>query len=432
MPSKQPKPVLRGSSHGEYISIRNFMCAEGGMGLSGVRAMVYALIYSHSPADALENSTGCYYGSIEYTAARIGAGRSTTIDALKWLVKEGLIVEKGEHRQGDSSTTKRYVADQERALAAQRRFQEYWDARNPRDAETPSGPETVPGRPPAENGVFSRPETGPGHSAPRPETVPENPQESGSGSPRPETGRGEQSARPETEPGHVQKSDPIKRGYIPLGLSSTHNPSPSPTPSEPEAAPKAAGKGRAMDGAEVAREIGSDLEPEYLSAVKGLMKRSINQRAKIAEVIPAYREALENGYTPEQIDRGYTAYVARYRKKHPGDPSFAMRLSNYLVRGDGLPTDEPKPEQGPKAKAAAKRALMQKLSDAQDPMFMSLYDAVPTDEEVALGFATEGEQTIAKARLNDYLAYHQGKKGTAYERRIRSLLGHGGGEGGAA
>lgn len=170
------------------------------------------------------------------------------------------------------------------------------------------------------------------------------------------------------------------------------------------------------------REIGQDLEPELLASLNSLMLRSLNQRAPFAEVLPAYRDALAKGYTPEQIDRGYTAYVARYRERHPGDPSYAIRLSNYLLRGDGLSIDEPKPERSAQAIRAERRALMQRLSNAGNPDFRAYYDAIPTDEEVARGGATKSEQQVARARLNDFLDYRQGKPGTAHESRIKLML----------
>lgn len=443
---KLPKPALRGSAYDEYICIRNFMSAEGGMGLSGVKAQIYALIYSHSPADTLADDTGCYFGSIDYTAARIGAGRSTTIESLKWLLKNGLILEKGEHVQGDSSTTKKYVANRERAIAAQQQFKDYWDTRNddlPRPISVPENqtvsefsvprPETAPEELPVENSDFPRPETVPDHSGSRPETVPENqpvsefsasrpetapegfPVKDG-GSSRPETVPENSAPRPETAPDHVQKPYPIKRGYMPLRSSSSSCPNSSSLPTSPK--PNAKG----MGGGDVHREIGQDLEPELLASLNSLMLRSLNQRAPFAEVLPAYRDALAKGYTPEQIDRGYTAYVARYREQHPGDPSYAIRLSNYLLRGDGLSIDEPKPERSAQAIRAERRALMQRLSNAGNPDFRAYYDAIPTDEEVARGGATKSEQQVARARLNDFLDYRQGKPGTAHESRIKLML----------
>ena len=416
--SRAPRPALRGSSYDEYICIRNFMSAEGGMGLSGVKAQVYALIYSHSPADTLANDTGCYYGSIAYTAARIGAGRSTTIDALKWLLKNGLLVEQGEHVQGDSSTTKKYVVDRERAIAAQQRFKDYWDLRESQYRQTePSRPETVPERPYGENGGSSRPETVPGDVGARPKTVPENQPDSLLSCPRPETVPESGSPRPVFEPDHVQKPYPIVQVDSPSRSleQSTYNSSIPPTSRKPSVG--------GMDGGSVDKEIKADLEPELLAALKALMLRSINQRAPLAEILPAYRDALAAGYAPEQIDRGYTAYIKRYRRKNPDTADYAMRLSNYLVRGDGLRYDEPNPENSPEAASLA-RLKRRRKAMLHDETLRELCMAIPTDDDVKNGTATREEQAAAQMRFDDYFDYTEGKTGTEYERKVKSFLGH--------
>ena len=111
-----PRPtVLSPNSADEYIAIRNFMVAEGGLGLGNAASRVYALIYQFS----IDNA-GCFYGSLNYLAARTGIGRRSAVRALKELVDDGLVKEVGYYRRGDNQNTKKYVADVEKADAARR------------------------------------------------------------------------------------------------------------------------------------------------------------------------------------------------------------------------------------------------------------------------------------------------------------------------
>lgn len=130
------------------------------------------------------------------------------------------------------------------------------------------------------------------------------------------------------------------------------------------------------DGKGVDRISESKVDPEIASALHALMVRSINQRAPYEEVFPAYQRALDAGYTPEQIDQGYTAYIARYREKHPANPHYAMRLSNYLTRGDGLPFDEPKPRATIDADRPPIKSKAEQMRDAltKDADFARLWD----------------------------------------------------------
>lgn len=85
------------------------------------------------------------------------------------------------------------------------------------------------------------------------------------------------------------------------------------------------------------------LDSEARIACIALMVRSLNQRATSEEVASAYAQALEMGYTPDQIASAYDRYIARYRRDNPDTARYAMRLDKYLTRGDGLRFDMPKP-----------------------------------------------------------------------------------------
>lgn len=94
------------------------------------------------------------------------------------------------------------------------------------------------------------------------------------------------------------------------------------------------------------------LDGEARIACIALMVRSINQRATSEEVAAAYTQALEKGYTPDQIACAYDRYIARYRRDNPDTARYAMRLDKYLTRGDGLRFDMPKPANRRKASSA--------------------------------------------------------------------------------
>lgn len=85
------------------------------------------------------------------------------------------------------------------------------------------------------------------------------------------------------------------------------------------------------------------LDGEARLACIALMRKSLNQRASSEEVAEAYAQAMEKGYTAEQIEKAYERYIARYRRDNPDTARYAMRLDNYLIRGDGLRFDMPKP-----------------------------------------------------------------------------------------
>ncbi|MEG0504146.1 MAG: hypothetical protein RR547_05830 [Raoultibacter sp.] len=309
------------------------MIAEGGLGLSGVKAQIYALIYSHSPADTLENDTGCYYGSIDYTAARTGASRRAVIDALKALLNDGLIIEKGSHTQGDNSTTKKYIVVREKAQAARDQFMQYWGLQNFESAPLEeTAPEVINEH---TSGVVSAPD----YSCAGADNSPENCIKTTS---REETSPGVVSTGVKTSPeneyfgedtllNQVQKLHPIKKGLSPLDSNPNHT------------QPKHKTEGMGRD--EANQEIQADLDPECMDAIKTLMRRSINRRVPLSEVLVSYKQALEAGYTPELIAQGYEKYIVRYRKAHPDTTEYAIRLSNYLTRGDGLAYDmSPKPK----------------------------------------------------------------------------------------
>lgn len=150
------------------------------------------------------------------------------------------------------------------------------------------------------------------------------------------------------------------------------------------------------------------LDGEARTALIALMTRSLNQRATSEETAAAYAKALAKGYTPDQIAAAYERYVRRYRMDNPDTARFAMRLDNYLTRGDGLRFDAPKPANRRKAGThrvgseieQSREELTERLRRAfpeYDEMYSSrtvLYArhakaTVMKDEEAALAFADE-------------------------------------------
>lgn len=414
-------PVILTSAE-EFIALRNFMVAEGGLGLAGVKAQVYALIYQHSPADALQNDSGCYYGSIDYTTARTGASRRSVISALKELLAEGLIEEKGAHVQGDSTTTKKYIVNRERAEKARLEFAAYWAKKG---AENASGAETAPEEKSEQNRAFSGAGIAPGRTGAGAETAPEIPPFTPCEHPGAETAPGKAASGAETSPAQVQKLHPnrhMERQGLDLerqglDLSCRNSPSPS-IPHQPETGE---GDGRACQAeAEDPANRGA-LDPQTAEAVRSLMRRSLNQRAPFDEVAPAYLDALASGYTPEQIERGYAAYIRRYRKKNPATSEYAIRLTNYLTRGDGLRFDEPIP-QAEADKCKRRKRQRTALELRSDPTLLALFEAIPTEEDVASGQATQADREAAFARYDDYFDYTEGKPNTRWERELREML----------
>lgn len=420
------------TSSEEFIALRNFMIAEGGLGLSGVKALVYALVYQHSPADALQNDSGCYFGSIDYTAARTGASRRSVINAFHELLVEGLIMETGNYVQGNNLTTKKYIVNRRRAERARTDFANYWlhadtqvdsgEETSPDNAfessgaiSAPEGPCDGSGANSAPDGQFDSPSSG-AMEASRAETAPEGPCDDSDAVSAPEdTGSGAIPARDQVQKLHPNRHSE-RQG---LDLSTNNSPSPS-NPPKPERAVRADGSEEQKTSAEVGASASvAGLDDEAAEAVKALMRRSLNQNASFSEVARAYLEALSDGYTPEQIGQGYEAYVRRYRKENPGTTAYAMRLSNYLRRGDGLRFDEPVSQREKDAKARRKRRQEALLYDRELRRF---YEAIPTQDDVNCGRATQAEREAAIAAYEDYFDFSEGKAGTAYERRLIEVL----------
>lgn len=129
---------LRQSSADEFLVIRNFMIAEGGLGLTGTQAYVYALIYQFSV-----DGKGAFFGSLAYLSSRCGISRRAAIMALQALKQRGLIAEYGVRSNG--SRTKHYYAVPEKAEEAKEAYAAYWAAK--RAAAGPGGAISAPARP---------------------------------------------------------------------------------------------------------------------------------------------------------------------------------------------------------------------------------------------------------------------------------------------
>lgn len=107
------------------------------------------------------------------------------------------------------------------------------------------------------------------------------------------------------------------------------------------------------------------LDGEARTACIALMVKSLNQRATSDEVVAAYQAALNKGYTPDQISQAYDRYIARYRRDNPETTRFAMRLDNYLTRGDGLRFDMPKPARRKETRPPAAGSTIEQAREAR-------------------------------------------------------------------
>lgn len=107
----------------DFIAIYDWMGAEGGLGLKPTELRVYALIYSFS-GDVTQGKP--YFGSIDYTAARLGISKSSAKSAMRALVEAGLVVIYGTLDGGVGRPRPIYIADPARAGRAIDEFDAYW------------------------------------------------------------------------------------------------------------------------------------------------------------------------------------------------------------------------------------------------------------------------------------------------------------------
>ena len=147
---------------------------------------------------------------------------------------------------------------------------------------------------------------------------------------------------------HVASPDTMSHGQSPTCRTPSPDilscdPKPHTTVSHPDRGRRTNIQQSSMKRTPAAPDAFEQLDSEARAACRALMARSLNSRACPDDVAEAYAKALEKGYTPEQIARGYDLYAARYRRDNPDTARFAMRLDNYLTRGDGLAFDVPKP-----------------------------------------------------------------------------------------
>lgn len=113
--------LLSPDSADDFIAIRNFMIAEGGLNLNSTIAPVYALIYSFSV-----DNQGVFAGSIAYIQSRTHLSKSSVIRSLKSLLEDGLIIEVGEYKRGNNRDSRCYRANIAVADKAKRTFREHW------------------------------------------------------------------------------------------------------------------------------------------------------------------------------------------------------------------------------------------------------------------------------------------------------------------
>lgn len=82
------------------------------------------------------------------------------------------------------------------------------------------------------------------------------------------------------------------------------------------------------------------LSAEEEAAFKGFASklRKPIRRSSIEEVKADYRARLDEGYSPEDIQAAYEAYIADHRRKNNGDPAiqYIMSAHAFLTEGKGL------------------------------------------------------------------------------------------------
>ena len=105
-----------------FITVPTYAIAEGGLGLSGAELLCYGLVYSFRS----EREAGEYYGSLDYTCARLGLSRSTAQRALKSLCNQGLVSIVGKRPSTRGQSRSVYSIDQDSADAAREAFDAYW------------------------------------------------------------------------------------------------------------------------------------------------------------------------------------------------------------------------------------------------------------------------------------------------------------------
>lgn len=155
-PGAESRPVhdFRALNPDDDFRIKNFMVCPEGLGLSGCRLLVYALIYSFS----YDPDAAGFYGSIDYISARTGASRASVKDALRWLAEEGLVKVSGTRRSRRGKAANVYVVSDEAAEKARNSFRRAWsDPRFARQLDRGRNTTSCGGKQSTNNGQFPAP-----------------------------------------------------------------------------------------------------------------------------------------------------------------------------------------------------------------------------------------------------------------------------------
>lgn len=270
------------------------MVAEGGLGLGNAASRVYALIYQFS----IDNA-GCFYGSLNYLAARTGIGRRSAVRALKELVDDGLVKEVGYYRRGDNQNTKKYVADVEKADAARRAFADYWIEQE-RESGNPiaSGPCELPDGEPRLEG-FSTNDDDPEHV--------ENPSSGAI-------------LAPEENPADVENpassailapgSAILAPDQVPFWHPNNQSEDSCLEDSFLEPTNQQGGRASAQEPPETRQDAGRSVGSEEDEAFDRIVESTVN-RNLIAKSRPAFDALVAKGASPSEIERAWAARQAQ-------------------------------------------------------------------------------------------------------------------------
>ena len=307
---------LNPNSSDDFIAIRNWMIAKGGLELNLTDAAVYALIYSLSI-----DEQAVFYGSLKYLISRTGLTKMSLIRILKRLQERQLILEVGHYVRGNNRTTKCYQANIEKADEAKESFNEYWT-----NAQKQTSDQQI-----VENSVSGN------------KKLPE------------------ESFRSQNVTGSGNKMLPNKKYIKKDSLTSNSNPSNQPSILDDRAATPVDCSSRSdfttnsidgwTDDQRISKSIDEDpnieidpmdrrsveksekseidLDPSRISAALDILCDSSINRNRIHDVREAYSALLENGYTPVEIQDAWN-HVQQQCLREAREPRYYPQLRKWL------------------------------------------------------------------------------------------------------
>lgn len=291
------------TDRGKYIVVEDWMfdlCNAKGERLTDTALHLYALIYAFT-----KHGAGCYIADREYAAKRLRVSRSSIKNAFKLLVESGLIRDEENLPMGSTSQRKWVVTEESCEGKHERKgSQTNLNHEHCRVIKTPD-------------------ETGQKQANKTSGSIFGCEEFSGSN-----IGFDEGQILTSTRTKSNPENYPSLQMEDSLPVPHTENKSNSKPSNHPSNLPYP------QSG-----EDGVDFDPEVIK----LMDLSLNPRAGYDEVYAAYLQAIQKGYSPDCILRGYQKYITRYKSDNT-TPRYAMRLDKYLKDATGLSFDIPLPK----------------------------------------------------------------------------------------